>query len=44
MLQLLPEDAESYIDYLISIDRLDEACKKLADVVNDESFMSKVRR
>ena len=41
-LQLLPEDSEDYIDYLISIDRLDEACQKLADLVNDESFISKV--
>nr|CAB3267779.1 pre-mRNA-splicing factor SYF1 [Phallusia mammillata] len=41
MLKLLPENAEDYIDYLITIDRLDEACQKLADIVNDENFISK---
>ena len=44
MLKLLPEDAEDYIDYLISIDRLDEACQMLADVVNNENFVSKKNR
>ena len=41
MLKLFPEDAEDYIDYLISIDRLDKACQMLADVVNNENFVSK---
>nr|XP_026690906.1 pre-mRNA-splicing factor SYF1 [Ciona intestinalis] len=41
MLKLQPEDAEDYIEYLISIDRLDEACVKLAEIVNDEHFLSK---
>ena len=36
-LQLSPENSEEYIDYLISIGRLDEAAVKLADVVNDVS-------
>ncbi|XP_071948543.1 pre-mRNA-splicing factor SYF1-like [Antedon mediterranea] len=40
-LQLSPEDAEQYIGYLISIDRLDEAAVRLAGVVNDEKFISK---
>lgn len=41
MLKLQPENAEDFIDYLISIDRLDEACLKLADIVNNEKFVSK---
>ncbi|CAK8697921.1 unnamed protein product [Clavelina lepadiformis] len=41
MLKLLPEEAEDFIDYLISIDRLDEACQNLANIVNDDKFMSK---
>lgn len=41
MLQLSPENAEEYIEYLRSIDRLDEAAVRLAAVVNDERFVSK---
>jgi len=41
MLKLQPENAEEYKDYLISIGRLDEACLKLADIVNDDKFVSK---
>jgi len=41
MLKLQPENTEQYIDYLVSIDRLDEACMKMAEIVNDESFVSK---
>lgn len=41
MLQLSPENAEEYIEYLHSIDRLDEAAVRLAAVVNDERFVSK---
>ena len=40
-LEVQPEDAESYIQYLISVNRLDEAAVKLASIVNDESFISK---
>ncbi|KAJ8251347.1 hypothetical protein GJAV_G00220370 [Gymnothorax javanicus] len=40
-LKLSPENAEEYIDYLQSVNRLDEAAVRLAAVVNDESFVSK---
>ncbi|XP_069459971.1 pre-mRNA-splicing factor SYF1 isoform X2 [Ambystoma mexicanum] len=40
-LKLSPENAEEYIVYLHSIDRLDEAAVRLATVVNDEHFVSK---
>ncbi|GCC31864.1 hypothetical protein chiPu_0010324 [Chiloscyllium punctatum] len=40
-LKLSPENAEEYIVYLRSIDRLDEAAVRLAGIVNDESFVSK---
>ena len=33
-LQLSPENAEEYIEYLVSIGRLDEAALKLAEIVN----------
>lgn len=39
--QLCPEDTEDYIEYLSSIERLDEAAVKLAWVVNKEDFVSK---
>ncbi|KAL7989330.1 hypothetical protein Chor_011996 [Crotalus horridus] len=39
--KLSPENAEEYIEYLHSIDRLDEAAVRLATVVNDERFVSK---
>ena len=35
--QLSPENGESYVEYLISIGRLDEAAVKLAEIVNDVS-------
>lgn len=41
VLQLSPESAEEYIEYLKSSDRLDEAAQRLATVVNDERFVSK---
>ena len=41
ILQLSPESAEEYIEYLKSSDRLDEAAQRLATVVNDERFVSK---
>ncbi|KAM3964811.1 pre-mRNA-splicing factor SYF1 fand [Aphomia sociella] len=40
-LKLCPEDTEEYIDYLISINKLDEAALKLAQIVNNENFQSK---
>ena len=40
-LKLSPEDAEEFVDYLKSIDRLDEAAVKLAQIVNKDSFVSK---
>jgi len=43
-LKLDPDGAEDYIDYLISIDRLDDAAVKLADVVNRDKFVSKKNR
>lgn len=40
-LKLAPEDTEEYIEYLISIERLDEAALKLAQIVNQDDFVSK---
>lgn len=40
-LKLCPEDTEEYIDYLISINRLDEASVRLAEIVNSDEFVSK---
>lgn len=40
-LKLFPENAEEYIVYLVSIDRLDEAALRLAAIVNQENFISK---
>ena len=40
-LKLRPEDTEEYVDYLKSIDRLDEAAVKLAHIVNKDDFFSK---
>ncbi|CAM9585712.1 unnamed protein product [Lampetra fluviatilis] len=40
-LKLCPENAEEYIKYLVSIDRLDEAAIRQAKIVNDERFISK---
>lgn len=40
-LKLCPEDTEEYIDYLTSINKLDEAALKLAQIVNNENFQSK---
>lgn len=40
-LKLAPEDTEDYIEYLISIGRLDEAALKLAQIVNQDDFISK---
>ncbi|EEB19718.1 XPA-binding protein, putative [Pediculus humanus corporis] len=40
-LKLCPEDTEDYVEYLISIGRLDEAALKLAHIVNTDDFVSK---
>ncbi|KAJ8300429.1 hypothetical protein KUTeg_021948 [Tegillarca granosa] len=40
-LKLQKENAEEYIEYLKSIDWLDEAAVKLADIINDDGFVSK---
>jgi pre-mRNA-splicing factor SYF1 len=40
LLQLMPESREDFIEYLISIDYLDEAAKQMAIIVNDEKFQS----
>ncbi|ESO83805.1 hypothetical protein LOTGIDRAFT_236450 [Lottia gigantea] len=40
-LMLQKETAEEYIEYLISIGWLDEAAIKLAEIINDETFVSK---
>ena len=39
--QLCKEDREEYIAYLMSIDWLDEAAQKMADIINDDSFVSR---
>ena len=31
----MPENTEEFVEYLMSIDRLDEAAVKMADIVND---------
>lgn len=38
---MFPENAEEYIEYLISVDRLDEAAQQLASVVDQDHFVSK---
>lgn len=40
-LKLFPENAEEYIDYLASVERLDDAAQQLANVVDNETFVSK---
>lgn len=40
-LKLCPEDAEDYIDYLVTVERLDEAAQQLANIVDNEHFVSK---
>ena len=36
----MPEKSEEFIEYLLSIGRLDEAAIRLADVINSEDFVS----
>ncbi|ESO01455.1 hypothetical protein HELRODRAFT_100710 [Helobdella robusta] len=40
-LKLMPEDSEDFIDYLKSVDRLDEAAILLVKIINDDKFQSK---
>jgi len=40
-LKLCPEQTEEFVDYLKSIDRLDEAAVQLANIVNKDNFISK---
>lgn len=40
-LKLCPEDAEEYINYLVKADKLDEAAQQLAQIVDNEHFVSK---
>ena len=40
-LQIQPEETEDFIDYLRGIGRLDEAATRMADIVNDDRFISK---
>merc|ERR1719450_1021283 len=40
-LQMFPENSEEYVDYLVTIDRLDEASQVLAKCVNNAEFTSR---
>jgi len=40
-LQMYPENSEEYVDYLVTIDRLDEASQVLAKCVNNAEFTSR---
>lgn len=40
-LKLCPENSEEYVDYLIRIERLDDAAQQLASIVDNEYFSSK---
>lgn len=40
-LKLCPEDAEEFINYLVKVERLDEAAQQLAHIVDNERFTSK---
>jgi pre-mRNA-splicing factor SYF1 len=37
---LEPQNIEDYIDYLISVEKYTEATRRLAQIVNDEKFVS----
>ena len=41
LLKFAPEETKEYIDYLISIEKLDDAALKLAYIVNSNDFTSK---
>lgn len=40
-LKLFPEDSEEYVNYLISTEKLDDAAQQLANIVDNEYFVSK---
>ncbi|ETN67683.1 XPA-binding protein 2 [Anopheles darlingi] len=40
-LKMCPEDAEEYVEFLVSIGHLDEAAQQLASIVDNENFVSK---
>merc|ERR1719347_1821134 len=40
-LQMYPEQSEQFIDYLIKVDRLDEASQVMARIVNNADFVSR---
>ena len=40
-LQLCPDEAEDFVEYLKTVDRLDDAAIILAKIVNDQNFVSK---
>merc|ERR1740128_808332 len=40
-LQMFPDNSEQYIEYLVSVERLDEASQVLAKCVNNPDFVSK---
>jgi len=40
-MKLQPENAEEFINYLTNIGHLEEAAKRLADIINKEDFVSK---
>jgi len=39
-LQMFPEKSEEYVEYLLSVDRMDEAARVLAKCVNNPDFVS----
>lgn len=41
-LKLQKENTEEYVEYLMKIGWLDEAANKLVDIINDDSFVSRV--
>lgn len=43
-LKLMPEKSETYVDYLISVDRLDEAAVIMAKIINDDEYTSSNRK
>ena len=38
---MCPDEAEDFVDYLISVERLDDAAVLLGKIVNDNDFVSK---
>ena len=40
-LQMFPDNSEQFIDYLVSVDKLDDASQVLAKCVNNPDFVSK---